>query len=545
MDALHQLLVPFALPAIPLLCLIAGVLAWALRDLDARPLSTAVGVLAMLLALAALLAFEPGLYPAQYVVSASWVGMLGINLQLAGSALGLALTALSLLLALLTSLALWSDPSVERPGRAAALTWWLAGSLALVFLAGNLFFFYVAWELMLIPAIGMVALYGGPRRVSTAVRFFLYTLAGSLLMLVSILGVYALSPRQKGVPNLDLAWLSQHPVAVSWQGWLLLGFLAAFLVKVGTVPLHGWLPEAYSGPPPPVAAMLSGAMAKAGAYGLLRIALPLFPNAFQAFAPYIALLALLSILYGALVALMQDDLRRLLAYSSISHLGLITLGVVAYTYTAADGAALQMVNHGIATGGLFYVVWLLERRLGRANLAALGGLAARWPVLAVIFGVLALSLLGLPGLGGFAGEFLILLGVWARAPWAAVLGVGGVVLASWYLIRALQRAVHGRPGPLAAQVGIPLVAEGPHSAPPPGETGHQVGGAMHGDPAFSQPAAPPIAQAGPGDLSVDELALVAPLLALTVLLGLWPQLLLHLLDTTAHLVLGPLGVSGG
>jgi NADH-quinone oxidoreductase subunit M len=395
----------------------------------------------------------------------SWLPALGINYSVGVDGLSVLLMTLT---TLLTVVCIGASFRVEQKLRNyLAFMLLLECGLLGVFLATNLFLFYVFWELMLIPAYFLVGGWGGPRRIYAAIKFVLYTAIGSFLMLAGIiaLGYYY---RTGGQPTLDLTAIlnSTTHLSSSVQLWLFLAFGAAFAVKVPLVPFHSWLPDAYSEAPAPVTAMLAGAMAKAGAYGFLRYSLMLFPAAAQQLAPLIETLAVIGILYCALMALVQSDMKRLLAYASISHLGVIVLGIFSFNQgnfslsaqglvnqQALDGAVLQMVNHGITITALFLIVGFLEARTGTRRLEDYGGLARRLPVLASILMIACLSALGLPGLNSFAGEFLTLLGAFQSNRIFGALGTAVVVPAAWYMIRLVQNAMMG---PLPT--GGPLVA---------------------------------------------------------------------------------------
>ena len=324
-----------------------------------------------------------------------------------------------------------------------------------VFLASNLFLFYIFWELMLIPAYFLVGIWGSERRIYAAVKFVLYTSVGSLLMLAGIiaLGYYHQQLAPGSAYSLDLVTLLNGRLDPTIQMWLFLAFAAAFAVKAPLVPFHSWLPDAYSEAPAPVSAMLAGAMSKTGAYGFLRFCLPLFPNAAHTLAPLINTLAVVGILYCAWMALVQSDIKRLLGYSSISHLGIVMLGMFAFNVQGIEGSVLQMVNHGITTGALFLIVGYIESRTGTRRLGDYGGLARRIPILAAVMLIAALSSLGLPGLNSFAGEFLSLLGAFQSSTLFGFLGTAVVVPAAWYLMRLFQGMMEGprkTEGPVAA-----------------------------------------------------------------------------------------------
>src|SRR5262249_43179753 len=317
---------------------------------------------------------------------------------------------------------------------------------------------YIFWEVMLIPAYLLVGIWGGERRIYTAFKFVIFTSVGSFLMLAGILALGYFHQQAAGHGcgyTLELSTLlnqgatCQGTLSNIQQIWLLLAFAAAFAVKVPFVPFHSWLPDAYSEAPAPVTAMLAGAMSKTGAYGFLRLCIPLFPLAAQKLAPLFCILAVVGILYCAVLALVQTDLKRLLGYASISHLGVVMLGMFAFTtqgiFTTqgVEGSVLQMVNHGITIAALFLLVGFLETRTGTHNITQFGGLASRTPWLATIMAIVGLSALGLPGLNSFAGEFLILLGVFQVNVVFAVLGAAVIVPAAWYMLRFFLGIMQG------------------------------------------------------------------------------------------------------
>jgi NADH-quinone oxidoreductase subunit M len=313
-----------------------------------------------------------------------------------------------------------------------------------VFLSTNLFLFYIFWELMLIPAYFLVGSWGGEHRIYAAIKFVLYTSVGSLLMLAGIIALgYYHQQLAGGAYTLDLVTLLNGKLDPTVQFWLFLAFGAAFAVKVPFVPFHSWLPDAYSEAPAPVTAMLAGAMSKTGAYGFLRYCIPLFPNAVHTLAPLINVLAVIGILYCALLALVQTDIKRLLAYSSISHLGIVMLGMFAFNIQGVEGSVLQMVNHGITITALFLIAGFIEARAGTRRLSDFGGLAIRIPVMATVLMIASLSSLGLPGLNSFAGEFLALLGAFRSNIIFGLLGTAVIVPAAWYMIRLFLGMMEG------------------------------------------------------------------------------------------------------
>jgi NADH-quinone oxidoreductase subunit M len=326
------------------------------------------------------------------------------------------------------------------------------------FVALNVFHFYVFWEVMLIPMYFIIGVWGGPRRVYAAVKFFVFTMAGSLLMLVAILVVYYLAWQQTGQLNFDLVTLPgatlpglydvSIPVGgdVPWwtlQAWLFAAFALAFAIKVPLVPLHTWLPDAHVEAPTAGSVVLAGVLLKMGTYGFLRFALPLFPVAAVDLAPWILALSLVGIVYGSLVAMVQPDIKKLVAYSSVAHLGFVMLGTFAFNTTGVNGAVIQMVNHGLSTGALFLLVGMLYERRHTRMIEDFGGVAKPMPVFAAFFGIVTMSSIGLPALNGFVGEFLILLGTYLRSPAVAVVATSGVVLAAAYMLWMYRRVMFG------------------------------------------------------------------------------------------------------
>ncbi|GCF06736.1 complex I subunit 4 family protein [Dictyobacter arantiisoli] len=382
----------------------------------------------------------------------SWLPSLGINYSLSVDGISLVLVALT---ALLTTVCIAASFRIERKIKNyMAFMLLLESGMLGVFLASNLFLFYIFWEVMLIPAYFLLGTWGGERRIYAALKFVIYTSVGSFLMLVGIIALGYYHQLAAGVNcgyTLELSQLlntassCRGVLGSDIQTWLLLAFAAAFAVKVPLIPFHSWLPDAYSEAPAPVTALLAGAMSKTGIYGFLRLCIPLFPQAVQTLAPLFNTLAVVGILYCAVLALTQTDLKRLLGYSSISHLGVIMLGLFSFNAQGMGGAVLQMVNHGITTAALFLLAGFLEYRTNTRRLSDYGGLAARIPWLAVAMGIAALSSLGLPGLNGFTGEFLSLLGVFRSNVTLGVLGTLVVVPAAWYMLRFFIGIMWGSP----------------------------------------------------------------------------------------------------
>src|SRR5437588_1370336 len=376
---------------------------------------------------------------------AAWIVTPGFNLSYSLDVDGISLLLVALT-SLLTVVCIAASFHIEQKVKNyMAFMLLLECGIIGVFLSSNLFLFYIFWELMLIPAYFLVGSWGGERRIYAAIKFVLYTSVGSLLMLAGIiaLGYYQQRLVAGSGYTLDLPTLLSGKLDPTVQMWLFLAFAAAFAVKVPLIPFHSWLPDAYSTAPAPVTAMLAGAMSKTGAYGFLRFCLPLFPQAIHTLAPLFNSLAVISILYCAVLALVQTDLKRLLGYSSISHLGIVMLGIFAFNTQGIEGSVLQMVNHGITITALFLIVGFIEARTGTRNINDLGGMARRVPILATVMLIAVLSSLGLPGLNNFAGEFLALLGAFRSNPLFGILGTAVVVPAAWYLIRSFLAVMEG------------------------------------------------------------------------------------------------------
>lgn len=383
----------------------------------------------------------------QFEESVPWIRAAGFSIQhhLGIDGISLYLILLATFLTPLALLASWV--SVTRKIRAFLICLLLleTGMLG-VFCALDLVLFYVFWEVMLIPMYFLIGIWGGERRIYAAVKFILYTMAGSLLMLVAILYLFF----AQGASSFDLVQitelLSSGRLQFSPQEefWLFLAFLIAFAIKVPMFPFHTWLPDAHVEAPTAGSVILAGVLLKMGTYGLLRFCLPLFPAASVGFAPFLSVLAIIGILYGALVAMVQPDLKKLVAYSSVSHMGLVVLGIFAFTTQGLQGSLVQMLNHGLSTGALFLLVGMLYDRRHTRAIEDFGGLAHSCPVYASVFLVVTLSSIGLPGLNGFVGEVLILLGSFARNRIFGSLAALGMVLGAVYMLWMYQRVFFGK-----------------------------------------------------------------------------------------------------
>ncbi|MEJ2200782.1 MAG: NADH-quinone oxidoreductase subunit M [Desulfuromonadaceae bacterium] len=326
-----------------------------------------------------------------------------------------------------------------------ALSLLLETAMLGAFISLDLFLFYIFWELMLIPMYFMIGIWGGKNRIYAAVKFFIFTAVGSLLMLVAIIYIYYYAV-QSGVDinGFSIADFTKVGIPADLQTWLFLAFAFSFAIKVPMFPVHTWLPDAHTEAPTAGSVILAAILLKMGTYGYVRFAIPLFPEATQQFIPFLSLLAVIGIIYGALVAMMQADVKKLVAYSSVSHLGFVMLGIFAMNIQGWSGGMIQMVNHGISTGALFLIVGFIYERRHTREIAEFGGLAKQMPVFATIFMIMTLSSVGLPGTNGFVGEFLILMGAYeSELRWFGVFGTTGVILAAVYMLWMFQRVMFG------------------------------------------------------------------------------------------------------
>ncbi len=387
-------------------------------------------------------AFDPASPAMQLEERASWIASIGASYHLGIDGLSLLLVVLTALLAPLAILGTaWSIG--ERLRAYLAFFLFLEAAMIGVFLALDLLLFYVFWEAMLIPMIFVIGIWGGGRRVYAALKFLLFTMAGSVLMLVAILFLAFLGAGASGQLSFDYSDLSSILLPAGVERWLFLAFAVAFAIKVPLLPFHTWLPDAHVEAPTGGSVILAGVLLKMGTYGFLRFCLPFFPRASTELAPLVAFLALAGIIYGALMALAQADLKKLVAYSSVSHLGFVVLGIFAMNSEAVVGALLQMVNHGINTGALFLLVGMIYDRAHTRMIADFGGVGRVMPVFAAVAMMFVLGSIGLPGTNGFAGEFLILLGAFRERAAYGVLAATGVVLGAVYLLVAVRRVIFG------------------------------------------------------------------------------------------------------
>jgi NADH-quinone oxidoreductase subunit M len=431
----------------------------------------------LLLSLRMLSLFDKGSPDFQLIERAVWIRQWGIEYRLGVDGVSLFLVLLTTVLTPVVVLASWGDIQ-RRVKEFFAFLLILETGMVGTLLATDLFLFYVFWEVMLVPMYFLIGVWGGPRRIYAALKFVLFTMVGSLLMLVAIL--YCAWRVKAGAGRFGFAYGDFLGLQLSSreQLWLFAAFALAFAIKVPLFPLHTWLPDAHVEAPTGGSVILAGVMLKMGTYGFLRFALPLFPAAAVVAAPLMIALAVAGIVYGALVATVQPDLKKLVAYSSVSHLGFVMLGLFAFTPTAVAGSLYQMLNHGLSTGALFLLVGMIYERRHTRMIADFGGLWTAVPVYAAFLLVVMLASVGLPGLNGFVGEFLILAGSFGSWPWATAAATSGVILGALYLLWMYQRVAFG-----------PLVHE---------------------------------ENARLADLGRREIAVLIPVVGLCVVMGVWP-----------------------
>ena len=385
----------------------------------------------------------------QFQYKASWIPALNISYNVGIDGLSILLVILTTFLTPIALLSSWA--SIEKRLKEYTIMM-LALEIGMlgVFIAVDLFLFYVFWEAMLIPMYFIIGIWGGLNRIYAALKFFLYTMLGSLLMLIAIicLGYYASSmPGGKFTTDLIELYKISPAIPLNIQLWMFLAFTLSFAIKIPLFPFHTWLPDAHVEAPTAGSVILAGVLLKMGTYGLLRFSLPLFPQSTMVLMPYITTLAVIGIIYGALVSMVQTDIKKLVAYSSVSHLGFVVLGIFSLTEQGIQGSIIQMVNHGLSTGALFLIVGMIYDRRHTREISDFGGLCKVMPVFSTFFMVVSLSSIGLPGLNGFIGEFLILLGSFNSpflSPWFSIVSAIGVILAAVYILWMYQRVIFGK-----------------------------------------------------------------------------------------------------
>jgi NADH-quinone oxidoreductase subunit M len=446
-DALHGLPILSIVTFLPLVGAIVLALAPARY---ARQLALATALLTWVVSLVLAAGFQVGLTGFQFKEEASWIPLFGIEYKLGVDGLSLALVVLTTTLTWISILASFR-PIQTRIKEYMVAFLILEVGMTGVFLSLDTFLFYIFWEVVLVPMYLIIGIWGGSNRIYATIKFVLYTLVGSLLMLVAILATAFTFQAAHGgswAGAFDYEVLRQFAGSGFGDTLQLLAFAAfflAFAIKVPMFPFHTWLPDAHTEAPTAGSVILAAILLKLGGYGLIRFAVPLFPNAAMTYAPVIVGLSLIAIIYGALVALVQPDLKKLVAYSSVSHMGFVTLGLFVFQPQALEGGMLQMINHGLITGALFLLVGVLYERTHDRTIAKLGGVAAIMPIWAVIFGFFLFASAGLPGLSGFVGEFLTLLGTFQVNPGAAAVATFVMILAAVYLLWMFQRVAFGEP----------------------------------------------------------------------------------------------------
>jgi len=464
-----------------------------------KQVAFAISLLVAGVGISAALGFDLNKSGFQYVEKYSWIPALGINYQLGVDGISLILILLSVILVPIVILAGWNE---SENGRFSVKTFYvlilvLETMMIGVFAATDVFLFYVFFEAMLVPVYFLIGGYGTGARQAAAVKFLLYSLFGGLLMLASIIGIFVISGNQIG-RTFDIEALSTLQIDSTTQNFLFLGFFIAFAIKAPLWPMHTWLPDAAKSATPGTSVLLLGVLDKVGTFGMIRYCVELFPEASKTFTPLIITLSVISILYGAFLAIGQKDIKGLIAFTSISHFGFITLGIFAMTTQGNSGATLYMLNHGFSTAALFLTAgWMISRR-GSSTIAEFGGLQRVTPILAWSFFIAGMSSLALPGLSSFVSEFLVLVGTYTRYPVAAIIATFGIVLAALYILIPVQKALHGPTTP------------GNENLP---------------------------------DLNKREIAAIAPVIAVIIALGFYPKPALDIINPAAEATISKAGFS--
>ncbi len=466
-----------------------------------RRLALLIALVTFGISLAAVLAFDPAQSGYQLRETTSWIPFFGIQYDLGVDGISLVLVVLTTLLSWISILASFG-PIQSRVKEYMISFLVLEVGMLGVFLSLDLFLFYIFWEIVLVPMYLIIGIWGGANRIYATVKFVLYTLVGSLLMLVAL--VATAFSYQVATGSWDGAFSVEKLVGFGFdptlQLFAFLAFFLAFAIKVPMFPFHTWLPDAHVEAPTAGSVILAGVLLKLGGYGFIRFAMPIFPDAARDLAGPIIVLSLIAIIYGAIVAIVQPDVKKLIAYSSVSHMGFVTLGLFAFQEQAMQGAILQMVNHGLITGGLFLCVGIIYERTHDRTIAKMGGLAAKTPIWAAAFGFFIMASVGLPGLAGFVGEFLVFLGTFAVDPLAAAIASLVMVLGAVYLLWMFQRVAFGEVSDFLKGLGHHLT-----------------------------------------DMTPTEVLTLAPLAALTIVMGVYPALILDLITGPVNELLAALG----
>ncbi|GLZ80728.1 NADH-quinone oxidoreductase subunit M [Actinorhabdospora filicis] len=500
------------LVALPLVGAIATAFIPKTKPQLAKVVALAISVVVLGITVAAVIAFDTNGDRLQLAESYKWIPQWGLRFSFAVDGIALVMVALSALLVPIVILASWKDADDDGSGGRRNVPTFFALMLALeatmigVFAASDVLLFYIFFEVMLVPMYFLIGSYGGPRRQYAAVKFFLYSLVGGMLMLAAVIGLWVTAKNGLGHATFDwqeIVNLAKNGgIPGDLQKWLFLGFFAAFAIKAPFFPFHTWLPDAGGAAPAGAAALLVGVLDKVGTYGILRYCLPIFPEASKYFATLAIVLSLVGVLYGALLAVGQTDLKRLVAYTSISHFGFIGIGIFAFSSQAVTGSVLYMVNHGLATGLLFIVVGFLVRRRGSQSISDFGGAGKLMPLMAGVFLIAGLASLALPGTSPFVSEFLVLIGTFSVNKTVAILAALGMVLAAAYILWMFQRTMQGTLNPALKDV-APMKK----------------------------------------DLSVREKVVVAPLIVLIIALGVYPKPVLDMIEPAVKATIQDVGKS--
>jgi NADH-quinone oxidoreductase subunit M len=487
---------PLWVTAVPLLGALALLLVPGTKRRVFELGALAITVFDFLLSLPLWFQYDRGTAAVQWVTRLEWIPSIGAKFHVGMDGISLVLFLLTTFLGFIV---VWCSFTSVVERHKEYYIWLLVMQFSMmgVFVAQDMFLFYLFWELMLVPMYFLIAIWGGPQRLYAAIKLFLYTLTGSVLMLVGILAIYFLQHKTLGIYDLSIASFQAMAPIIARQGstfgiLLTLAFFVGFAVKVPMFPFHTWLPDAHVEAPTAGSVVLAGVLLKMGTYGFVRFLLPILPGPTKELMPWFLALALIGVVYGALVAMIQKDMKKLVAYSSVSHLGLCMLGIFAMNPNGIKGGIFQMLNHGISTSALFLIVGIVYERRHTRLISEYGGLSKSMPIYATIFMIMTMSSIGLPGLNGFIGEFAILQGAFQAFPWAAVVATSGIILGAAYMLWLYQRAMFG----------------------PLSETNAKM-----------------------PDLNAREIAYFAPLVLAAFWIGLYPKPFMDILDKpVAHLV---------